>query len=48
MEQDYNALDPFSSDNLWQLSSFTLQSLKPLEPLQLDDELPGEYANNTH
>ena len=37
--------EPFSSDGLWKLSNFTLQSLQPLETLKLDDKLPGEFGH---
>ncbi|ODM16749.1 hypothetical protein SI65_07714 [Aspergillus cristatus] len=39
MEDDYG-IDPFSSENLWRLSRFTLQSLQPLEPLPWNEKLP--------
>ncbi|KAE8380568.1 Spc98 family-domain-containing protein [Aspergillus bertholletiae] len=37
--EDYDT-DPFSSEHLWRLSKFTLQSLQPLEPLPWNEELP--------
>ncbi|KAL4818725.1 Spc98 family-domain-containing protein [Aspergillus spinulosporus] len=37
--QDYGA-DPFSSDGLWRISKFTLDSLQPLESLPWDEKLP--------
>ncbi|KAI9923804.1 hypothetical protein ASPWEDRAFT_154901 [Aspergillus wentii DTO 134E9] len=40
MEQDIYGSDPFSSENLWRLSKFTLESLQPLEPLLWNEELP--------
>ncbi|OJJ49896.1 hypothetical protein ASPZODRAFT_58475 [Penicilliopsis zonata CBS 506.65] len=47
MEED--AIDPFSSESLWQLSRFTLQSLQPLEPLpwasDLSDPVEGPFQN---
>lgn len=41
-DQGDNGIDPFSSENLWRLSKFTLQSLQPLEPLPWNEELPGK------
>ena len=43
MEQEDYDTDPFSSEDLWRLSKFTLQSLQPLEPLPWNEELPGAY-----
>ncbi|GAB1193500.1 hypothetical protein APSETT444_002721 [Aspergillus pseudonomiae] len=40
MEQEDCDTDPFSSEGLWRLSKFTLQSLQPLEPLPWNEELP--------
>lgn len=40
--EDYN-LDPFSNDELWRLSKFTLDSLQPLESLPWDENLPGTW-----
>ncbi|KAE8148935.1 Spc98 family-domain-containing protein [Aspergillus avenaceus] len=40
MDQDDYVTDPFSGEDLWRLSKFTLQSLQPLEPLPWDQELP--------
>ncbi|KAE8339596.1 hypothetical protein BDV24DRAFT_175928 [Aspergillus arachidicola] len=40
MEQEDYDTDPFSSEDLWRLSKFTLQSLQPLEPLPWNEELP--------
>ncbi|BAE60773.1 unnamed protein product [Aspergillus oryzae RIB40] len=40
MEQEDYDTDPFSSENLWRLSKFTLQSLQPLERLPWNEELP--------
>ncbi|BDD59814.1 hypothetical protein MPDQ_003842 [Monascus purpureus] len=40
MELGNHGQDPFSSEGLWRLSSFTLQSLQPLEPLHLDEGFP--------
>ncbi|OGM39499.1 putative gamma-tubulin complex component GCP6 [Aspergillus bombycis] len=40
MEQEDCDTDPFSSEDLWRLSKFTLQSLQPLEPLPWNEELP--------
>ncbi|KAE8355021.1 Spc98 family-domain-containing protein [Aspergillus coremiiformis] len=40
MDQDNYDTDPFSSEGLWTLSKFTLQSLQPLEPLPWNEELP--------
>ncbi|PKY08835.1 gamma-tubulin complex component GCP6 [Aspergillus campestris IBT 28561] len=37
---DDHATDPFSSDGLWRISKFTLQSIQPLEPLPWDEKLP--------
>jgi hypothetical protein len=37
--QDYG-VDPFSSDGLWRISKFTLDSLQPLESLPWDEKLP--------
>ncbi|KAL4738061.1 Spc98 family-domain-containing protein [Aspergillus similis] len=37
--QDYG-VDPFSSDGLWRISKFTLDSLQPLESLPRDEKLP--------
>ena len=42
MDLENDMKDPFSSDGLWKLSNFTLQSLQPLESLQPDEGLPGE------
>ena len=39
---EMNFLNPFSSEDLWRLSKFTLQSLQPLEPLPWNEELPGK------
>jgi hypothetical protein len=41
-DADYGS-DPFSTEGLWRLSLFTLQSLQPLESLPWNDGLPGEY-----
>lgn len=41
-DQGGYGIDPFSSENLWRLSKFTLQSLQPLEPLPWNEELPGK------
>ncbi|KAF7597637.1 hypothetical protein BBP40_000115 [Aspergillus hancockii] len=40
MDLDDYATDPFSSEGLWRLSKFTLQSLQPLEPLSWNEKLP--------
>ncbi|KAL4895942.1 Spc98 family-domain-containing protein [Aspergillus ambiguus] len=40
MDGDDYAADPFSSDGLWRISQFTLQSLQPLDPLPWDEGLP--------
>ena len=45
MELEDRGQDPFSSESLWRLSTFTLQGLQPLEPLHLDD-VPGECPRN--
>ncbi|KAL4978431.1 Spc98 family-domain-containing protein [Aspergillus desertorum] len=37
--EEYGA-DPFSSDGLWRISKFTLNSVQPLEPLPWDKKLP--------
>ncbi|KAL4934591.1 tubulin gamma complex associated family protein [Aspergillus undulatus] len=37
--EEYDS-DPFSSDGLWRLSKFTIESLQPLESLPWDQELP--------
>ncbi|KAL4873765.1 hypothetical protein BDV12DRAFT_192207 [Aspergillus spectabilis] len=36
--------NPFSSDELWRISKFTLESLQPLETLSWDDNLPDFSA----
>ncbi|KAL2824916.1 Spc98 family-domain-containing protein [Aspergillus cavernicola] len=38
--EDYGS-DPFSSDGLWRISKFTLDSLQPLEPLPWNENLPS-------
>ncbi|KAF9883726.1 hypothetical protein FE257_003018 [Aspergillus nanangensis] len=40
MEHNEQPSDPFSSDGLWRISQFTLQSVQPLEPLPWADGLP--------
>ncbi|KAL4986193.1 Spc98 family-domain-containing protein [Aspergillus falconensis] len=37
--KDYG-MDPFSSDGLWRISKFTLDSLQPLESLPWDEKFP--------
>lgn len=41
MELGNHGQDPFSSEGLWRLSNFTLQSLQLLDPLHLDEGFPG-------
>ena len=41
-EQGDYGIHPFSGEDLWRLSRFTLQSLQPLEPLPWNEQLPGE------
>ncbi|KAL4781394.1 Spc98 family-domain-containing protein [Aspergillus varians] len=40
MDHEDYASDPFSSDGLWRISKFTLESLQPLESLPWNDNLP--------
>ncbi|KAH8426185.1 tubulin gamma complex associated family protein [Aspergillus melleus] len=40
MNREDDGIDPFSSDGLWKISNFTLQSLQPLEPLSWNQDLP--------
>ncbi|KAK1146445.1 hypothetical protein N8T08_002871 [Aspergillus melleus] len=40
MDREDDGIDPFSSDGLWKISNFTLQSLQPLEPLSWNQDLP--------
>jgi hypothetical protein len=43
MDHDDYATDPFSSEGLWRISQFTLQSLQPLDPVPWDEGLPGMH-----
>ncbi|KAG2415269.1 hypothetical protein HFD88_006460 [Aspergillus terreus] len=40
MDHDDHATDPFSSEGLWRISQFTLQSLQPLDPVPWEEGLP--------
>ncbi|KAL4951244.1 Spc98 family-domain-containing protein [Aspergillus filifer] len=40
MDLEDDSSDPFSSQGLWRLSKFTIDSLQPLEALPWDEELP--------
>ncbi|BCS26070.1 tubulin gamma complex associated family protein [Aspergillus puulaauensis] len=40
MDHEGYVSNPFSSDGLWRLSKFTLESLQPLEPLPWNENLP--------
>ncbi|KAL4900355.1 hypothetical protein BDW74DRAFT_188350 [Aspergillus multicolor] len=40
MDHEHYGADPFSSDELWRFSKFTLDSLQPLEALPWDETLP--------
>ncbi|KAI9374960.1 Spc98 family-domain-containing protein [Aspergillus egyptiacus] len=40
MDYENYVSDPFSSDDLWRVSKFTVDSLQPLEPLPWDENLP--------
>ncbi|KAL2871768.1 tubulin gamma complex associated family protein [Aspergillus lucknowensis] len=39
MDSEEYGLDPFSSDGLWRISKFTLESIQPLEPLPWNESL---------
>lgn len=43
MDHDSYVSNPFSSNRLWRLSKFTLESLQPLEPLPWNENLPGKW-----
>ena len=43
MDHESYVSNPFSSNGLWRLSKFTLESLQPLEPLPWNENLPGKW-----